>query len=82
MDVDIQDEAESKAKEDDRLSFSLSEEEAEDTADSLDIKPPQAVAHRKPRHKKDKFSYRDSKRSHVSTLYVNIKARNKIKTRW
>lgn len=61
----MQDETEGKGKEDDRLSFSLSEDEADDTADSLDIKPPQAVTHRKPRHKKDKFSSRDSKRSHV-----------------
>ncbi|KAK6617877.1 hypothetical protein RUM43_014106 [Polyplax serrata] len=64
MDVVMQDESDTKGKEDDRLSFSLSEEDAEDTADSLDIKPPQAVTHRKPRHKKDKFSCRDSKRSH------------------
>lgn len=70
----MQDESE-KGKEDDRLSFSLSEEEADDTADSLDIKPPQAVAHRKPRHKKDKFSSRESKRSHVSKriLIYNFK---------
>lgn len=66
----MQDESEGKGKEDDRLSFSLSEEEADDTADSLDIKPPQAVTHRKPRHKKDKFSSRDSKRTHVCKTFT------------
>lgn len=70
MDMDVEEEANSKGKDEDRLSFSLSEEEAEGTADSLDIKPPQAVAHRKSRHKKDKFSVRSSKHSHskISSL--------------
>lgn len=67
----MQDESDMKGKEEDRLSFSLSEEEADDTADSLDIKPPQAVTHRKPRHKKDKFSARESKRSHVSIKIIS-----------
>lgn len=69
MDVDYDDsdrKRTSRGKDDDRLSFSLSEDEADDTADSLDIKPPQAtVLHRKnSRHKKDKYSL--ERRVHVS----------------
>lgn len=59
-----------KGTEEDRLSFSLSEDEADDTADSLDIKPPQAAVHRKPnRHKKDKLTTRDIKHGYVSIIF-------------
>lgn len=61
-------------------SMSEEEEDADDTADSLDIKPPQAsvIHHHKPSSsrssssKRDKHSERDSgRREHVSSFISN-----------
>ncbi|KAJ1527126.1 hypothetical protein ONE63_008660 [Megalurothrips usitatus] len=52
-----------KDKHNDGLPFSLSDEDAEDTTDSLDIKPPQANVHSiKSRSHREKRSHRDKER--------------------
>lgn len=63
----------STGNDEDRLSFSLSDEGGEDTADSLNIKPPQAVVLKRKtsRHKKEKAA-KDLKQAYVSSVFFCI----------
>lgn len=54
------------------LFYSFSDDDAEDTTDSLDIKPPQANIHSsKPRSHREKHSYREREKR----AYANVSTR-------